>query len=513
MDYPLSKKTLSLSETVFEGSAEQPLDIDFTLPDYCPDIQRILKCQVYPKIYSRNISGDRLDVDGAAVVKILYVDAVKKSVRCSEHTLPYTCSFSLKTTPQNAVIEAQAKPEYLNCRAISPRRLDIHGAFTVRVRVICRCEKELICKIDGDDVQMKKAAYPVSTVTGSAQQLFSVTEDIELSGSKPPLEAVLRTEATAILTDCKTITNKMMVKGDLNLKLLYLTDLDSGNVEVMDYTLPISRILDVDGAEENALCNASINLLNYDIKVRSDLSDNNTVITLEAKLAVTAETYGSEEAQVITDAYSTLYDLDLVFGQTALSNLHTVISDSCITKSTVEASQSGVTRVIDLWAEQCSCKALVENGQIVIAGKVNICILAIDNDSAPFYTERTTDFSYPLSIDGDVLKLTASPAAQVLSLSYRLNGANNIEVRTEIKVTAVVFENVSVRTVTSASADEEHLRKKDNNVAITLYYADKGEKVWDIARAYCVCCDNIKAENDLTDDIVPTGKMLLIPNI
>ena len=61
MEYVLSKKELSVGETVFEGCIEQPIDLDFSLPDYCPDIQRILKCRVYPKIYTRNISGDRLD--------------------------------------------------------------------------------------------------------------------------------------------------------------------------------------------------------------------------------------------------------------------------------------------------------------------------------------------------------------------------------------------------------------------------------------------------------------------
>ena len=38
MEYVLLKKALSVCEAVFEGSSEQPVDIDFTLPDYCPDI-------------------------------------------------------------------------------------------------------------------------------------------------------------------------------------------------------------------------------------------------------------------------------------------------------------------------------------------------------------------------------------------------------------------------------------------------------------------------------------------
>ena len=513
MEYPLSKKTLSVNETVFEGCAEQPIDLDYSLPDYCPDMQKILKCQVYPKIFTRNISGDKLDVDGAAAVRILYLDSVKKSVRCSEYTVPYTCSFNLKTTPQNAVAFAYAKPEYLNCRALSPRRLDIHGAFSVCARVVSKTEKEAVCGIEGDDIQMKTALCPVSTVTGCTQQLFTITEDIELGSGKPPVEAILRSEVRAALAECKTITNKMMMKGDLNLKLLYLTDLDTGATEVLDYTLPISQILDAEGMEDNALCDTQLEVLTYEVRIRNDLSESDTIITLEAKLAVTVTSFGDEEIQVVTDAYSTAYDLDLVFGQTSFSRLLSIFDDTCIKKDTVEVSIDGISKVVDLWNEQCSVKALIENGTMILTGKLNICILALDNENAPFYTERTIDFTQPLDTEGELHDLTVLPKAQVVSISYRLNGESSLDLRTEIRLTAPIFENRTMRCVTSAGANEEHLRQRDDSVALTLYYADAGEKLWDIAREYCICCDAIKTENELTEDIVAQGKMLLIPNI
>ena len=49
MEYPLSKKTLSVNETVFEGCAEQPIDLDYSLPDYCPDMQKNIKMPGLPQ--------------------------------------------------------------------------------------------------------------------------------------------------------------------------------------------------------------------------------------------------------------------------------------------------------------------------------------------------------------------------------------------------------------------------------------------------------------------------------
>ena len=70
MEYQLENENCFVCEKVFEGNSEQAVDLDFSLPDYCPDIERILKCRICPSVMSKNISGDRLDVDGVAVIRL-----------------------------------------------------------------------------------------------------------------------------------------------------------------------------------------------------------------------------------------------------------------------------------------------------------------------------------------------------------------------------------------------------------------------------------------------------------
>ena len=74
MEYRVMKGEIPVCETILDTSAEQPIDLDFSLPDYCPDIQKILKCQIYPTITEQTIS-DRLDVEGEVLVKLLYLAA------------------------------------------------------------------------------------------------------------------------------------------------------------------------------------------------------------------------------------------------------------------------------------------------------------------------------------------------------------------------------------------------------------------------------------------------------
>ena len=75
LDY--STENIGMLKTLFEGSCEQAVDCDISLPDYCPDISRVLRCCVAPSIISSKISGDRACADGNALVRIIYDDENK----------------------------------------------------------------------------------------------------------------------------------------------------------------------------------------------------------------------------------------------------------------------------------------------------------------------------------------------------------------------------------------------------------------------------------------------------
>ena len=65
----------------FDGVQECPVDTEYTLPDYCADIQKILKCIVTPEVTSVSAAGDSLTIDGCASMHVLYLDAKGGCVR------------------------------------------------------------------------------------------------------------------------------------------------------------------------------------------------------------------------------------------------------------------------------------------------------------------------------------------------------------------------------------------------------------------------------------------------
>ena len=91
---------ISGRDTLMSQAIEEPVDIDVTLPDYCPDIEKILKCTLVPQIFSRNISGGVLEIEGASIVKVMYVDSVRKTLRTSQQVVQFSRAINIKDFPE-----------------------------------------------------------------------------------------------------------------------------------------------------------------------------------------------------------------------------------------------------------------------------------------------------------------------------------------------------------------------------------------------------------------------------
>ncbi len=511
MDYTMNSDTLATSTVVFDGTDEQPIDVDFTLPDYCPDIQRILKCHICPKISSKNISADRLDVEGTAFIKLMYVDSTNGKFHCFEHSMPFSSSFNLRSIPDDVVSIVTPKIEYVNCRAVSPRRLDIHGAFSLHAKVFGKEVQQIVSEIQEDDIEQKTISVLSSDLAGLGQSQFQINEVLEIPQGKPSIESIVKSDSKAILHECKSIANKLVIKGDLLIKVLYLSDSTEGNLETVEYSIPISQIIDVSDIDDNAACSIRLDIMNDSIEIREDSSGENNLLDIDAKISATATAYRDHDINLITDVYSTKYEISPTFKQTEIYRLVENLSDTYVDKQNIDIQDRSVSKIIDSWNDLCSISAKREDDKIVLKGKYNVCILGLDSENEPFYIERMLDFETTHDGNYDCPDIRLDISATIPSVSFRIAGTNEIEVRSEILISGPVYCIYTCKTISELTANEEHLKHTKNNPAVTIYYADPGESIWSIARKYSTSVDAIKSENDIEDDTIKEHGMLLIP--
>ena len=473
MEYPTESRFLRAPAAVLDTVAEQLADVDLTLPDYCPDIEKILKCTLIPKLQSKSLSGGQLRVDGSCVVNVLYVESTGKTIRCCEQSVSFSQSFSLRETPENYVVLTKTKPEYINCRALSPRRLVIHGAFSMYAKVLSVGQSEIFTPPEGLEALIKPAEC--ADLTALCQEQFTVSEEIS-AADKPPVESVLHSSVTAGINDVKAVKDKLMVGGELNLRMFYLCDVETGETAKLDYVLPFNQILDCDGVDENTRNLLCCEVMSYDVRLKNDIMSEKPIIALDVKLCLTEQGYVMREEKLVCDAFSVEYASAPRF-----DNLKTVTELLPVSESFME--------------------------------KLSICVDSgkIDGDDFPMFVERSCDFSHTLSSSEGCDSLCFG-RVRASGLSFRLADDSTAEIRVELKVTGGAMKNECTRVVTDVEVFEDQ-PLSSGDCALTLYFADSGENLWSISKAHNTRLEPLMCENNLEEIDLDSPQMLLIPKL
>ena len=120
---------ISMKRLAFEEAAEQQIESDITLPDYFPDIVRVIKCTLKANIVSVSSGGNRITADGNAIISVLYICESGK-LHCFEQKIPVS-KYVETPKAEDYTCVASAKTQYVNCRVISQRRIDIRGSIGI----------------------------------------------------------------------------------------------------------------------------------------------------------------------------------------------------------------------------------------------------------------------------------------------------------------------------------------------------------------------------------------------
>lgn len=510
MEFNQDNRSFCTTVAVLDTVAEQLADVDLTLPDYCPDIEKILKCTLIPKIQTRTLSGGQLQIDGNCVVNVLYVDSIKRSIRCCEQSVNFSQSFSVKEAPDNPVILTGTKPEYINCRALSPRRLVMHGAFSLYAKVLSSAKTSIYSPPDDNCLETQIMNIKCASLTSLCQEQFSVVEEISV-GDKPVIEAMLASDVSVNITDTKAVTGKLMVNGEINLKLLYLTDVESGETGKLDYLLPFNQIIDCEGIDENTVNCVSCDLMSYDIRLKNDVMSDKPLLLLDLKLCLTEEGYVIDDENVVTDAYSVRFA-----AQPEFTNLNVVgdiasLSDSHIEKSSVAVDNGKISKVINITSNQITADYSCDEKGITVSGKVNICILAESEDKMPAFIERSIDYTHLMTSSSEYNGVL-SVKPRVASISYRLADDSTVEIRCEIRLAAAAISGENIRAVSDVRIFEDKPVKPEE-CALTLYFAQAGESLWEIAKSHNTALNKLIEENPAAAQNEGISRMLLIPRV
>lgn len=506
MDFETTREPIGMDRAVFCGSSEQPIDLDISLPDYCPDISRILKCQAVPQVTSRSLVGDRLTVEGSTIIRIFYADEEGK-LRCCELNSAFSSDFNLRTVPEMPAIFTDIRVDFMNCRAVTKRRVDIHCAFTVTARVWARQTVELLERASGAGIRIRTAVAQTCTHIGTVQQPISISEEFAVEHDRPAPETILCFAANGWITDQKQVVDKMMLKGTIRLHVLYSTDVQTGRTDTVEYTVPFSSIVDMEGLDADCDCDARLELLSTQVRLQPSDGGDPAAFEAEIRGAVCVTASRAKTVELVTDAYSTECELQLEPETVSLPVRVEPLQRAITAKGSVDCG--GAAQILDVWAEPRSVSGQYKDGALEITGRICAAVLFCNAEEQADYREALLDYSD--RIPWDAAEAEWDLQTRVERIAYRPDGGGSIELKADLTVSSSAHAQQKYTVLHQLTPDPQRPKEKDSSCAMILYYADAGEQLWDIARRYNTTEQAIRQENDLTGDVVEQNGMLMIP--
>lgn len=156
-------------------------------------------------------------------------------------------------------------------------------------------------------MQLSHRSTRTSELVGTAYKKFTVREDLELGQEKPPMDYIIRHSERVRTTDWKVTGGKIIVKGELEVFLEYQPR-EEGARQSVHYQIPVSQMMDVDGAGEECLCHVQLDLLWSALHPQTDADGLTRIASGEFTLGVRCIVLRENTILPAVDAYSTQYE-------------------------------------------------------------------------------------------------------------------------------------------------------------------------------------------------------------
>lgn len=508
MDFKINRESLSLNDIVYDGIQEQSVELDYVMPDYYPDIFKLVKCMLCPSVVSHSVSGDKLTYELLVKIKIMYCAEESNSINCVDQRMTFTKTVDFGAPCENADITFNTAVDYVNCRAVNQRRLDVRGAVSIKIRANCEKKEEVICDAFGGNIQLRKENVSAVGTRLCRERTFDVDEDVDISYSKPAINSIIRADAVNTAIDRKIIANKLITKGEAKVNFLYLGGEDN-TPESMEFTLPYSQVIDIDGLDESYDCDVSAKIVCCEVTPHEN--DDGEMRTVSCKLVVSVKcrAFCVKNIQLVTDAYSTTNDCICNIKETTLETAVTRLCDTNLVTLEALCENDEIDKVFDVWAnvKKCSIVKDEESKNVKAVGTLIAYVAVCTDDGKPAIIEAEKNFEMVFDA-GDSVSVRDC-CAEIVSVSYSISNTNSVEIKAEVKACVYASKVCRKHTVTDINLDTETV-KKSEGYALKMYFAEEGEELWDIAKRYSTSVEAIIEENEL-DTENDGARMLLIP--
>lgn len=513
MTINFEKSSINLKELKMNESSVLLVEGDVIVPDVSPDIKKILMTDADSSITGKRFENGKITIDGTVSANVLYEPETAKDGDAKIKSLCTKLSFS-ETFPfaeENPSISAKSEIISVNCTLINSRKINLK--ITVRLHLKAYTDGEFcyLSKPQDEKAETKKVNVSILTTPVDVQKEFVFSESISVPDAKCDIEELLKTNIDVIKGECKISEGEINLKGTVHIKTLYCGFTDSFIHETMEHELPFTETLSVEGLCDECLCNVTYDVRDTSVICRKD--ENGDMRELLVSVTVCANISASR-----------IYDLELIEDLFFPGKVCTLKQEKKVLKRSLEEGSNRVSfknmfalndkapklsKVYSIISNPVTTAHSFTDDKLTISGEITATVLYSDTEGALHSQISKFPFSYEFD--------TAFPEGEImceydisnLGTSFNIYSETEVEIRTNVEFFLRLYENFTLNMINECEISEDAAPSHPSQLYI--YFVQKGDTLWEIAKRYNTKVSSIKFANKLDTDMIIPGQKLLIP--
>ncbi|MDD3346267.1 DUF3794 domain-containing protein [Oscillibacter sp.] len=508
MELDLKKTSLETYETGGELTLTQEETAETIVPDYCPDIARIIETDGKVFLHSRELRDGKAEISGTVRVSVLYTPDGESGIRTLDFSIPFTVESDSRALPGCQYLSAETQTEFLETRMLNPRKVFTHCKLVTAVTGYQRAALNFCTDVEAEPslcVEKRQEQQHAVLLTHIAEKDFTFSEEMNLSPGREGAAELLSSRVCGTVTETKLVGSKLILKGIFTVNVLYRTR--QGVCCSSSAELPFSQIMEVEGAPENAVASVRLHLTGTDLQLDGDDAEGRQ-IAVTLYFHVTALLRQERELTLLGDLYSTAYDLAYDAAPVELTGFH----DASTRRQTVrEVLEIGVVAesILTVGVVCSSVQVNREGDSVTLRTGATVRALYLDEGGVPLVAERCMDVKCQMELPEGCRVTAWATCPEEVQASL---GERGIEVRFPVDFQVEAASRAKKVCICAARLDQETPRNDAGAPSLVLRSLGKQETPWDLAKAYHTTIASILSANQLEGEAeIPREKLLLIP--
>lgn len=530
----LNKIKLHSCTTFASAQSQITLDDDYNVPDYRPDIVKVLKEKGELHFDEAKAAAGAAWLKGRLVFRVLYrSDQENGKISCLKGEIPFQEKLNMDGVQEYDVIQASGEIEDLTIGVIHSRKISVRAVILLKTEEPQEKEDELCVGIEADDGCEKR--YRNTNIL----QLLCMKRDqcrqkseITLPSSKPNVQEILWKSLEIRNLDTKMGQDGVKLSGEVLISVLYQEEEETDRVQWYEMVIPLDCGVECDaGTEADIIYKVKARPASMELEVKPDYDGEERVLVLELVMNLDIRVWKEQEISMLEDVYSLKKEIIPVCTGVTLHHISVKNDSQCRLTEQMELAESQ-EKILQI----CSCEGtvhlesteLTEQGVRAEGILVTELLYITTDDQMPIGSAREiypfeqlieipqqtarTERNKPEELEAleRKNKLQTELDCRISQLSAVMLDQDHVEIKAVIGLDLLAFEQEQIDNITDMREEPLDMEQLQKRPGLVGYIAKDGDSLWSIAKENHTTVEDILRDNHRTDEDLRRGEKILI---